>query len=159
MSGSLAPLMLRIAAAVDGDGGAGVRSALQAALQDKAPFDGGELVYARIPEEHALFLLGDAREAFLGSDLVEQGWPRARPSGSTTGATRRPSRRPFRACATWAFGRSWCCRSASPSPTVPACAAPWRWRAAMAGPSWAHPSTCWRPWPASPVWPSTRRCA
>ncbi|HEY6547199.1 MAG TPA: GAF domain-containing protein, partial [Vicinamibacteria bacterium] len=71
MSGSLAPLMLRIAAAVDGDGGAGVRRALQDALQDKAAFDGGELVYARIPGEHASFLLGDAREAFLGSDLVE----------------------------------------------------------------------------------------
>ena len=71
MSGSLAPLMLRIAAAVDGDGGAGVRSALQSVLQDRAPFDGGELVYAHIPGEHASFLLGDAREAFLGSDLVE----------------------------------------------------------------------------------------
>jgi hypothetical protein len=63
--------MLRIAAAVDGDGGAGVRGALQAALQELAPFDGGELVYARIPGEHASYLLGDAHEAFLGSDLVE----------------------------------------------------------------------------------------
>ena len=106
MSGSLAPLMLRIAAAVDGDGGAGVRQALQAALQDLAPFDGGELVYARIPGEHASFLLGDAPEAFLGSDLVEHVLAEGTPLRIDDCATPRPSPTPSPACAGWASGRS-----------------------------------------------------
>ncbi len=71
MSGTLAPLLLRIAAAVDGDGGAAVRGVLESVLQDRAPYEAGEIVYARSPGDHTSYLLGQAREAFLGRDLVE----------------------------------------------------------------------------------------
>ncbi|HEY6547960.1 MAG TPA: GAF domain-containing protein, partial [Vicinamibacteria bacterium] len=71
MSGTLAPLLLRIAAAVDGDGGAAVRGVLESVLQDLAPNEAGEIVYARTAGDHVAYLLGQAREAFLGRDLVE----------------------------------------------------------------------------------------
>jgi GAF domain-containing protein len=70
MSGKLAEILLRIAARVAADGGAGVRQELEAALRAAAPFDAGELVYLRAQGERESFQLGGSEGELLGRDLL-----------------------------------------------------------------------------------------
>lgn len=71
MSGSLAQVLLRIAAAAAPDGGAGVRAALQAALRDEAAFDVGEIILKRPHREPLVFPLGGASGPLVGPELVD----------------------------------------------------------------------------------------
>jgi hypothetical protein len=70
MIAPLAEVLLRIAAAVAADGGAGVRRALETALREAAPFDAGEIVFVRAHGEHAHLPLGGDERPLLGADLV-----------------------------------------------------------------------------------------
>jgi hypothetical protein len=70
MTTSFAPVLIRIAAAVAADGGAGVRRALEEALQEAAPFDEGEVALARTHGDVWRQPLGAAAGPILGLDLL-----------------------------------------------------------------------------------------
>jgi hypothetical protein len=112
MSGSLAEVLLRIAAAVAADRGGGVRSALESALAEAAPFDMGEVVFVGGRAEPRSFPLQGAEEALVGRDLLDHvlahgdpyridDWRDAEPFAETLGRLRRSGLRsvlalPFR---------------------------------------------------------------
>jgi hypothetical protein len=71
MSGTLPEILLRIAAAAAPDGGAGVKAALVAALQEKAAFDAGDIVLLSRNRDPLFFSLGAEGPPIVGRDLVE----------------------------------------------------------------------------------------
>lgn len=71
MSGSLPDVLLRIAAAVAADGGAGVRAAIETALIEAAPFDACEISFATAEGEPRPFPLRGALGPLLGRDLLD----------------------------------------------------------------------------------------
>jgi len=71
MSASLPEVLLRIAAAVAADGGAGVRKALEDALLGAMPFDAGELAFVRGHGDTWRQPLGATEGPILGRDLLE----------------------------------------------------------------------------------------
>jgi hypothetical protein len=71
MSGSLADVLLRIAAAVAPDGGVAVRSTLDSALGEAAPFDAGEILLGDAEGGHRSFPLRGTEGPLVGRDLVD----------------------------------------------------------------------------------------
>ena len=158
MSGTLAQFLLRIAAAVAPDGGAAVRAVLQSVLQDQAPFEAGEIVFAP-PSRGPRFFPWDG--------------PPSLPSGSgtwwiTCSPTAPPShRRPARRGAfpdTAARMRERGLRSVLVLPFRFDQPGMVEVAVALAGRShgWAFAGASLPPWCRSPAWrgsPSTTRCA
>jgi hypothetical protein len=70
MSATLADVLLRLAAAVSGDGGHGVLRVLDEILADAAPFDAGELAFLR-GETVERYPVGPEPGPLVGRDLME----------------------------------------------------------------------------------------